>query len=98
MSICLFFIAHRRFKKKTALVQSKVFDKSQKIPLTCIFYSKDLNTLSVSLKAAFSVDIPFPKPRSSVTSMLLVCRCWLHLLCKALSNTLITTVNNEMGL
>jgi len=40
----------------------------------------DLNTLSVGLKEASSVDNPFLKPYSSVTSVLLVCRCWLNLL------------------
>jgi hypothetical protein len=44
--------------------------------------------LSVSLKAAFPIDIPFLKPCCSVTSMLLVCRCCLNLLCIAFSNTL----------
>jgi len=41
------------------------------------FWIIDLNTLSVSLKAATSVDIPFLKLYFSVTSMLSVCRCWL---------------------
>jgi len=52
------------------------------------FLKIDLNTLSVGLKAASSVDTPFLKPYSSVTSMLLVCRCWLNLLCTVFSSTL----------
>ena len=49
-----------------------------KIPPTCIFWLIDLNTLSFSLKAAFSIDIPFLKPCYSVTScrlQLLHTRC-----------------------
>ena len=36
------------------------------------FLVNDLNKLSGSLKASFSVDIPFLKPCCCVTSMLLV--------------------------
>ena len=79
-------------------MQSKVFAKSQKIPPTCFFWLTDLNTLSVSLKAASSVDIPLLQPYYSVTSMLLVYRCWLNLLCVAFLSTLIKTVNNYTGL
>jgi len=50
---------------------------SQKIPPTCDFWFIDLNTPSVNLKAAFSVDIPFLKPYRSVIGMLLACRSWL---------------------
>jgi len=46
-----------------------------------MFCLLDLNTINVSLKAASSVDIPFLKLYCSVTSMLLVCRWWLNLLC-----------------
>ena len=72
--------------------------KSQKIPPTCIFWLTDLNTLSVCVKAAASVDIPFLQPYCSMTSMLLTCRCWLNLLCIAFSNTIEKTIYNEMGL
>ena len=40
---------------------------------------------TVSMKAVSSVDIPFLKLYCSVTSMLFVFRCWLNLLCIALS-------------
>jgi hypothetical protein len=40
-------------------MQSKGFAKPQTIPPTRISWLIDLNTLSVSLKAAFSLDIPF---------------------------------------
>jgi hypothetical protein len=56
---------------------SKALAKSQTITPTFIFQIIDLNTLSVSLKAASSVEIPFLKPYFSVSSLLLVCRCWL---------------------
>jgi len=79
-------------------MQSEAFAKSQKILPTCIFWLIDFNTLSVCLKAASSVDIPFLKPHCSVTSMLLVCRCWLYLLCIAFSSTLDKTINYVMDL
>ena len=66
---------------------------SQKIPPTCIFRVIDLNTVSVSLKVASLVDIPFPKTYCSVISMLFVCRYWLNLLYVAFSCTLEKTVN-----
>jgi len=40
-------------------MQSKAFAKSQKVSPTYIFGSINFNTLSVSLKARFSVDVPF---------------------------------------
>jgi len=43
-------------------MQEKHFPKSQKIPTTCSFWLIDLNTLSVSLKEVFSVDISCLKP------------------------------------
>jgi hypothetical protein len=46
-------------KKNSWFIQSNTFDISQKIPLTCIVLLIDLNILSVILKAAASVDIPF---------------------------------------
>jgi len=53
--------------------KSKAFCKLQSISATCIVLLTDLNTLSVSLKAGFSVYIPFLKPYFSVTGML-VCK------------------------
>jgi len=44
------------------MIDTKAFTESQKIPPTHIFWLIDLNTLSVSLKATSSVDIPFTKP------------------------------------
>ena len=49
--------------------QSKTFTRSQTILPTRIFWWTVLNTLSFSLKAASSVDIPFLKPHCSMTSM-----------------------------
>ena len=66
----------------------KAFATPKKIPQSCIFCFTDLNALPVSLKAAFSVDILFLKQYCSVTSMLLVCRCWLNPLCTVFLNTL----------
>ena len=72
--------------------------KSQKIHPAWIFWLTDLNIPSVSLKAAALVDIPFLQPYCSVTSMLLICRCWLNLLCVAFSSTIEKTIYNEIGL
>jgi len=58
----------------------------------------NLNILAVSLKAVSSIDIPFLKLFSSVTSLLLVCRCWLNILCIVYTSPLEKTVNNELGL
>ena len=74
--------------------QPNAFAKSQKIPPTCIFWLIDLNTRSVSLKATFSVDIPFLKPYCSLTSMLFVRKCCFNLLCIVFSSTLEKTINN----
>jgi len=52
----------------------------------------DLNTLAVSLKAVFSIDILFLKLYCSVT------RCWLNILCIVYTSTLEKTANNEIGL
>ena len=76
----------------------KAYAKSQKIPATCIYWLIDFNTLSVILKTASSVDNPFLKPYCSVTSMLLICRCWLNLLSITFLNILEKTINNEMAL
>ena len=80
--------------------QSEAFARSQTIPPTCFFFFWwiDLNTLSFSLKAASSVDAPFLKPFCSVTSMLLVFRWWLNLMCIPLSGALEKMVNNDTGL
>ena len=43
-------------------MQLKDFPKPQKILPTCSFWLIDLNTVSVSLKEVFSVDIPCLKP------------------------------------
>lgn len=53
-------IAQKRdlYKKNSWFMQSKAFARSQKIPQTCIFWLIELNMLRVSLKAAFSLDIP----------------------------------------
>ena len=48
----------------------QIIENSSNMP----FLVTNLNKLSGSPKAAFSVDIPFLKPRCSVTSILLVCR------------------------
>ena len=55
----------------------KAFAKSQKIPPICVFLLMDLNTLSVSVKAAASVGVPFIKSYLSVISKVFACRCWL---------------------
>jgi len=47
--------------------------KSQNILPTCTFWLKNLNTLSISLKAGFTVDLSCLKPNYSGTGMLLVC-------------------------
>jgi len=64
----------------------------------CIFWLISLNTPYVSLKAASSVDLFFLEPYCCVPSMLLVCRCWLNLLCIAFLSTLEQIVNNEINL
>ena len=80
-------------------MQLKASAKSQKIFPSCIFWLVDLNTLSVSLQAASSVDIPFLNTYFPVTSMMFVYNCWFNLLCIAFWNTLgKKTVNNDIGL
>jgi len=48
--------------------------KSQNIPPTCIFWLKGLSILSVSLKAAFSVELPCLEQNCSGTNTLSVCK------------------------
>jgi hypothetical protein len=48
----------------------------------------DVNTLSISLKATFSVEPACLKPNCSGTNMLLVCISWLNLLHINFSSTL----------
>jgi hypothetical protein len=57
----------------------------------------DISTLSVSLKAAFSVELSCLRTNCSGTTMSSVCTWWLNLLYLTFSSTFRKTVSSEMG-
>jgi hypothetical protein len=63
---------HNSFNTNTPSSESYK-NYSQNILPTCIFWLTDLSTLSVSLRAAFSIELPCLKPNCSETNILVVC-------------------------
>jgi hypothetical protein len=81
-------IQNHLFKGITCLTQPKALNRSQKMPTICIQWFSEVRSVSVKVKVAFSMFVPFLNLICTGAKMLFDCECWFTLLNSNVSRTL----------